>query len=244
MKQTTMTLTGRRRLTDDIFELRFEGDVSGITRPGQFVNILLPERFLRRPISVCDWGEGTLTLICRVLGAGTRELCESAPGTKFDILTGLGNGYDAEASPQNPILIGGGVGIPPLYGLAKALLVRGITPVAALGFNTKDALFYTEEFEALGCKVLLSTADGSAGEKGLVTALVEKTGCEYCFCCGPTPMLKGVYALSQLTGGQYSFEERMGCGFGACVGCTVHTRNGPRRVCADGPVFRKEEIVW
>lgn len=244
MKRTVMTLTSRRRLTADIVEMRFTGDTSAISRPGQFVNILLPERFLRRPISVCDWGEGTLTLICRVLGAGTRDLCESAPGTKFDMLTGLGNGYDVEQSPQRPVLIGGGVGVPPLYGLAKALRARGITPVAALGFQTAAARFYVEEFQELGCETLVATADGSAGEKGLVTALVERTGCDYCFCCGPTPMLKGVYALPQLTGGQYSFEERMGCGFGACVGCTIQTSSGPRRVCADGPVFRKEEIVW
>lgn len=244
MKQTVMTLTSRRRLTADVFELRFAGDASAVSRPGQFVNIRLPERFLRRPISVCDWEAGSLTLICRVLGAGTRELCGYEPGTEFDMLTGLGNGYDVDASPQRPVLIGGGVGVPPLYGLAKALLAKGITPVSALGFNTAAEQFYVEEFRALGCEVLLATADGSAGEKGLVTALVEKTDCDYCFCCGPTPMLKGVYGLPQLTGGQYSFEERMGCGFGACVGCTVRTTGGPRRVCADGPVFRKEEIVW
>lgn len=244
MKQTTMTLTERRNLAPGIYELRFSGDTTAISRPGQFVNIQLPERYLRRPISVCDWEEGTLTLICRVLGAGTRELCESEPGTKYDMLTGLGNGYDTEAAPANPILIGGGVGIPPLYGLAKALLAKGITPAAALGFNTAAEQFYVKEFQALGCQVLLSTVDGSAGEKGMVTALVGKTSCEYCFCCGPTPMLKGVYALPQLTGGQFSFEERMGCGFGACVGCTVQTSDGPRRVCTDGPVFRKEEIAW
>lgn len=244
MKQTVMILTHRRQLTDDIFELRFEGDSSAVTRPGQFVNILLPERFLRRPISVCDWGEGTLTLICRVLGGGTAGLCHSQTGCRFDMLTGLGNGYDTAASPSRPVLIGGGVGIPPLYGLAKALLAEGKRPVAALGFNSAADLFYVDEFRSLGCETLVATADGSAGVRGLVTDLAGTTGCDYAFCCGPTPMLRAVFALPQLSGGQFSFEERMGCGFGACVGCTVQTAGGPRRVCADGPVFRKEEIVW
>ncbi len=244
MLQTELTLTARRRLTRDVCELRFSGDTSGITRPGQFVELALPEKFLRRPISVCDWERGALTLIAREAGPGTAALCQSPVGTKFDALTGLGNGYDVEEHGLRPILIGGGVGVPPLYALAKALLRKGIVPEVALGFNTLGECFYIEEFASLGCRTLVSTADGSAGERGFVTALVEKTGCDYCYCCGPKPMLKAVHGLEQLRGGQYSLEERMGCGFGACMGCTVMTANGPRRVCADGPVFRKEELVW
>ncbi len=244
LKQTAMLLTERRQLTGDICELRFTGDTSAITRPGQFVNISLPERFLRRPISVCDWTPDSLTLICRVVGAGTQAFCNSPMGTEFDMLTGLGNGYELEHCTENPLLIGGGVGIPPLYGLAKRLLERGIVPKIAMGFNKAEECFYIEEFEALGCEVLLATMDGSRGTKGLVTALAGRTDCTYAYCCGPTPMLKAVHALEQLTDGQYSLEERMGCGFGACVGCTIRTANGPRRVCTDGPVFRKEELIW
>ncbi len=244
MRKTEMTLTARRALTRDVFELRLSGDTSAIVRPGQFVNIALPEKFLRRPISVCDWEEGRLTLICRAAGEGTRALCESPVGTVFDLLTGLGNGYDAQKGGDSPILIGGGVGVPPLYALAKALIARGARPTVALGFNTASDCFYLDEFRALGCPVLLATADGTAGETGFVTALVERTDCSYCFCCGPKPMLRAVYGLPQLTGGQYSFEERMGCGFGACMGCSVRTRSGYKRVCAGGPIFYREEIVW
>ncbi len=244
MKETRMTLKDRRRLAADVFELRFSGDTSAISRPGQFVDILLPERYLRRPISICDWADGSLTLICKTLGAGTMALCNSPAGTVFDMLTGLGNGYDITRYGKRPILIGGGVGVPPLYALAKALRAKGVELTVALGFNTSADCFYEEEFRALGCEVLVSTVDGSAGEKGFVTALVEKTDCDYGFCCGPTPMLKAVYALPQLRGGQFSLEEHMGCGFGACMGCTIATRDGPRRVCTDGPVFRKEALIW
>ena len=244
MKRTTMTLTGRRQLTRDVFQLSFAGNTSAITRPGQFVNIEIAEHFLRRPISVCDWSDGSLTLICRAVGAGTQALCSAPEGTDFDMLTGLGNGYDITRTTPKPVLIGGGVGVPPLYALAKALLAAGIRPTVALGFGSRQELFYEEEFKVLGCPVLISTVDGSCGKQGFVTALVEETDCDYCFCCGPEPMLQAVYRLPQLTGGQYSFEERMGCGFGACVGCTCKTKYGNKRICKDGPVLFKEEIVW
>lgn len=243
MPQALMTLTAKKQLTSDVFELTFSGDTSGISAPGQFVNIEISEHFLRRPISVCDYAENSLTLICRAGGSGTRTLCAAAIGTEFDMLTGLGNGYSIEKSTDKPVLIGGGVGVPPLYALAKALLARGITPTVALGFGSKSEVFYEDAFKKLGCEVLVSTVDGSYGSRGFVTDLVRNTNCDYCFCCGPEPMLKAVYALS-LSGGQYSFEERMGCGFGACVGCTCKTKYGSKRICKDGPVLEQEEIIW
>lgn len=244
MNQTQMTLAAVRPLTRDVYELAFEGDASAITRPGQFVNIAVETQFLRRPISVCDWSEGRLLLICRAQGPGTRAICGAAPGAKFDMLMGLGNGYDIEKSTRHPILLGGGVGVPPLYGLAKALIAAGIRPVVAMGFGTRAEVFYEEEFRALGCEVRISTVDGSYGARGFVTGLVPGTGCDYGFCCGPEPMLKAVYGLPQLAGGQFSFEERMGCGFGACMGCSCATKYGQKRICKDGPVLLKEEIVW
>ncbi len=238
----TMTLTTKRQLTKDVWELTFSGDTAAIARPGQFVNVLVDGCFLRRPISVCDWAEGRLTLICRAQGAGTRRLCAAEPGTAFDVLTGLGNGYDVSRVTEKTVLIGGGVGVPPLYALARALLARGITPTVALGFNTADDVFYADEFAALGCPVRLATVDGSRGTKGFVTDLIGDE--DYAFCCGPEPMLRAVWKLPQLRGGQFSFEERMGCGFGACMGCTCETKYGHKRICKDGPVLEKEEIVW
>ncbi len=242
--EVSMTLLAKRPLTADVWELTFAGDTSAIARPGQFVNIAVEGCFLRRPISVCAWCDGQLTLICRAQGAGTRALCDAAPGTAFDMLVGLGNGYDVAKATEKTVLVGGGVGVPPLYALAEALCRRGAPPTVALGFNTAADCFYEEEFQALGCRVLVSTVDGSRGEKGFVTALVEKTDCDYAFCCGPEPMLQAVYNLPQLQGGQFSFEERMGCGFGACMGCTCRTKYGSKRICKDGPVLEKEEIVW
>ena len=244
MNQTILTLTSKEQLTRDTWALVLTGDTSALTMPGQFVNLSLPAFFLRRPISVCDWDSETLTLLVREAGKGTKRLCDMTEGTKLDVLMGLGNGFDAAACTGKPILIGGGIGTAPLYGLAKRMAAEGRAPTVALGFNTGDDVFYLKQFKDLGCDVFVTTVDGSLGAPGLVTALVESSGCDYAFVCGPTPMLKAVYALPRLTGGQFSFEERMGCGFGACVGCTIQTKNGPRQVCKDGPVFRKEEIVW
>ena len=244
MKEKLFTLERTRQLTADVYEMLLSGDMSDITAPGQFVNIELPGRFLRRPISICNWSKDGLLLLVRVAGDGTRELVRSVPGTEFPTLSGLGNGFDVENCGEKPILMGGGIGIAPLYGLAQRLLERGITPTVALGFRSEKDVFYLQEFMALGCPVFIATEDGSVGTKGFVTDLVERSGCGYCFTCGPTPMLKAVYNVPQLTGGQFSFEARMACGFGACVGCTIQTAGGPRRVCKDGPVFRKEEIVW
>lgn len=245
MKQSLFILEHTRQLTADTYELVLSGDTSAITAPGQFVEIALPGKFLRRPIGVCNWGENALLLLVRVVGEGTRALVRSVPGTELDILSGLGNGFDLRDCPADPILIAGGVGAAPLYGLAGRMTAAGITPTVALGFRTGKDAFYLQEFSDLGCRLFVATEDGSLGTQGFVTDLVARApACRTAFVCGPTPMLWAVHGLEQLTAGQYSFEARMACGFGACVGCTIQTANGPRRVCKDGPVFRKEEIQW
>ena len=247
MKQVVYTLERTRQLAPDTYEMVFSGDTSAITAPGQFVNLELPGKFLRRPISISSWTpDGQLTLLVRAAGSGTRELVSAAPGTAFHTLTGLGNGFSPEDGGTHPELIGGGIGIAPLYGLAQQLLHRGVSPALALGFRSKADTFYLEEFRALGCPLFVATEDGSLGTRGFVTDLVrgELPQADYCFVCGPTPMLRAVAGLEQLRDGQFSFEARMACGFGACVGCTIQTANGPRRVCKDGPIFRKEELVW
>ena len=245
MKQSLFTVEHTRQLTDGTYEMVLSGDTSDITAPGQFVNLALPGKSLRRPISVANWSEGALLLIVRVVGDGTRELVRSVPGTELDTLSSLGNGFDLENCPENPILIGGGVGAAPLFGLAGRLLERGINPTVALGFRTGKDAFYLKEFADLGCRLFIATEDGSLGTKGFVTDLTRTaTDCTTAFVCGPTPMLRAVWSLPGLTDGQYSFEARMACGFGACMGCTIETANGPRRICKEGPVFRKEEIIW
>jgi dihydroorotate dehydrogenase electron transfer subunit len=239
------TLERTRQLTEDVYEMLLSGDMSDITAPGQFVDLELPGRFLRRPISICNWTKDALLLLVRVAGDGTREMVRSVPGTEFKTLSGLGNGFDVKAcAGKKPILMGGGIGIAPLYGLAQRLLEEGITPTIALGFRNEKDSFYLNEFLGLGCPTFIATEDGSLGTKGFVTDLVAPSGCDFCYVCGPTPMLKAVYGVPQLADGEFSFEARMACGFGACVGCTIQTANGPKRVCKDGPVFRKEEIVW
>jgi dihydroorotate dehydrogenase electron transfer subunit len=206
------------------------------------VNIALAGKFLRRPISVCDWSENSLTLIYKVVGQGTAQMSAMTPGTQLDLLTGLGNGYDLEKSGDRPLLLGGGAGVPPLYALAKALLAQGKAPQVILGFNKAEEIFWAEEFRALGIPVTLTTADGSAGVKGFVTDAM--TGdYTYVYTCGPQPMLRAIYDKS-VTSGQFSFEERMGCGFGACMGCTCQTKYGYKRICREGPVLEKEEIIW
>lgn len=245
MKKSLFTLESSRPLNHDTYELILSGDTSAITAPGQFVNIALPGKFLRRPISVCCWSEGVLTLLVKAVGDGTRALVSSAPGTELDLLTGLGNGFDLTRAGDHPVLAGGGIGIAPLYGLAQALCARGITPVIALGFRSGKDAFYLEEFAGLHCPLHIATEDGSLGIRGFVTDSIRAVPeCGYVLSCGPLPMLQAVYALPQLRDGQFSFEARMGCGFGACMGCTIPTRDGYKRVCKDGPIFYKEEIVW
>ena len=245
MKKSLFTLHAARPLSGDVWELILEGDASAVTAPGQFVNLELPGKFLRRPISVCDWTETGLTLLVKEVGAGTRELVRLPAGTRLDVLTGLGNGFGIGAAPEGAVLVGGGIGSAPLYGLAKRRLAAGRSVQVVLGFRSKEDAFYLEEFAALGLEVPAATEDGSLGTRGFVTDVLNSLpDCRYVLACGPTPMLRAVHALPQITGGQFSFEARMACGFGACVGCTIETRNGLRRVCKDGPVFRKEEILW
>ena len=242
MKQSIFQILSNTALTDSVFKMVLSGDTSAITAPGQFVNIQLDGLFLRRPISVCDYDKNTLTLVYKVVGKGTEKMSRMMPGTQLDLLTGLGNGYDLTLSGERPVLLGGGVGVPPLYNLAKKLMAQGKAVTVILGFNSKSEIFYEDAFQALGCTVLVTTVDGSYGVKGFATdALPEDY--TYFYTCGPEPMLKSVYRATK-TSGQMSFEERMGCGFGACMGCSCKTLTGYKRICKDGPVMKKEEILW
>ena len=242
MKQGIFTITDNVPLTAAVYKMRLNGDTSSITAPGQFVNIRLDGFYLRRPLSVCDWEMDSLTLIYKVVGGGTERMSRMTAGEKLDVLTGLGNGYDLSLSGNRPLLLGGGVGVPPLYALAKALIKQGKQVHAVLGFNTAQEVFGAGEFRALGAQVTVTTADGSSGVKGFVTDALP-ADYTYVYTCGPEPMLKAVYKRT-VTGGQYSFEERMGCGFGACMGCSCKTITGFKRICKDGPVLQKEEILW
>ena len=243
MKQSLFTVNDNRAIAQDIYKMTLSGDTSAITRPGQFVNIQIDGFYLRRPISVCDRTEGELTLIYKVVGKGTEVMAQMKKGTTLDILTGLGNGYDVTKSGDRPLLIGGGVGVPPLYLLAKELTAMGKQVMAVLGFRSEKDVFLKDELEALGVRVFITTEDGSMGTKGFVTdAFAEVGDYTYTYLCGPEPMLRAVYRAS-VTSGQYSFEERMGCGFGACMGCSCKTIYGNKRICEDGPVLEKEEIL-
>ena len=242
MKQSIFTILSNTALTDSVYKMVLEGDTSAITASGQFVNIKLTGKFLRRPISVCDYDEKTLTIVYKVVGKGTEQMSAMIPGSKLDILTGLGNGYDLTLAGDAPLLIGGGVGVPPMYNLAKKLTSMGKTVNVILGFNTRSEIFYEEEFKALGCQVTVTTVDGSYGTKGFVTNALPEYYSHF-YTCGPEPMLKAVYKAT-VTSGQMSFEERMGCGFGACMGCSCKTLTGYKRICKEGPVMKKEEILW
>lgn len=245
MKQSKFEIINNDNIAKDIWRMVLAGDTSAITAAGQFINIKLEGHFLRRPISVNDVNEEEVTIIYKVLGHGTKEMTELPVGTELDILTGLGNGYSLEEAGERPLLIGGGVGIPPMYNLAKRLLEDDTkrTVQVVLGFNTKDEMFYVDEFKALGCEVIVATADGSYGMKGLVTDAIFGLDYSYFYTCGPEPMLRALHKAT-LTNGQMSFEERMGCGFGACMGCSCKTITGYKRICKDGPVLRKEEVLW
>ena len=243
MKQSIFEILSNTALTDSVYKMVLAGDTSAITAAGQFVNIQLDGMFLRRPISVCDYDEKTLTIVYKVVGKGTEAMSAMTAGKKLDILTGLGNGYDLSMSGDRPVLLGGGVGVPPVYNLAKKLLAQSKEVTVILGFNTKSEIFYEEEFKNLGCNVIVATADGSYGVKGFATTPLADLHYTYFYTCGPEPMLKAVYKATS-TSGQMSFEERMGCGFGACMGCSCKTLTGYKRICKDGPVMKKEEILW
>ena len=242
MKQGLFEIIENKQLTDSVYKMTLSGDVSAITAPGQFVNIKLDGLYLRRPISVCDIGENSLTIIYKVVGKGTKQMSEMTCGT-LDILTGLGNGYDMTLAGDRPVLLGGGVGVPPMYLLAKELIAQGKKVSVILGFNTGDEVFYENEFKTLGADVTVTTVDGSYGLKGFVTDALKDMEYTYFYTCGPEPMLKAVYKASA-TSGQMSFEKRMGCGFGACMGCSCKTITGYKRICKEGPVMKKEEILW
>lgn len=240
-KQNNYKILSNEKIAKDIYKMILEGDTQYITAPGQFINIKLDGKFLRRPISVCDCDENTITIIYKVVGSGTEYMAQLESGEVLDVLTGLGNGYDISKSAK-PLLIGGGVGVPPMYMLAKKLIESGQKPTVILGFNTKEEIFFEEEFKALGCDVRVTTVDGSHGIKGFVTdAFPEEY--DYFYTCGPMPMFKAIENTAK-TSGQYSFEERMGCGFGACMGCSCKTKYGNKRICKDGPVLEREEIIW
>ena len=241
MKQSIFEIVSNKKIADITYEMVLKGDCSDITKPGQFVNIKLDGFFLRRPISVCNSKDDVLTIIYKVVGQGTEVMANMPAGEKLDILTGLGNGYDIKKSGDAPVLIGGGAGVPPMYMLAVELLKQGKRPTVVLGFNKKSEVFYEDEFKALGIDTIVATADGSYGVKGFVTDAIKEIDYTYFFTCGPEPMLKALYNNTK-TSGQLSFEARMGCGFGACMGCTCETLYGNKRICKDGPVFFSTEI--
>ncbi len=243
MKQGIYTISDQQNIAKDVWRMVLTGDTEAITAPGQFVNILLEGKYLRRPISICDWDENSLTLIYKVVGAGTAQMAALPCGEELDLLIGLGNGYDLEKCGDRPLLIGGGVGVPPLYGLCKALIARGKKPQVVLGFNTAEEVFLKEEFEALGAAVTVATVDGSCGIKGFVTDAMAGLDYDYFYTCGPEPMFRAIEKTVAVSG-QFSFEERMGCGFGACMGCSCKTKYGNKRICKEGPVLVREEIIW
>lgn len=244
-KRGIYRIVSNESLTDTVYKMVLEGDTQYITAPGQFVNVELPGKFLRRPISVCDYDDKSVTLIYKVVGEGTEQMAAMEPGTELDVLTGLGNGFAVEPTASKPLLVGGGVGVPPLYNLAKALIAAGRIPTVVLGFNTVGEVFYEKEFMALGVRTVVATADGSYGVKGFVTDAIngEKLEYDYVYSCGPMPMLRALGGMITVPG-QFSFEERMGCGFGGCMGCTCKTKNGNKRICKEGPVLRTDEIIW
>jgi len=242
-KKDQYKIISNKKIAKDVYEMVLEGNTSYIRRPGQFINIELEGFYLRRPISICEYTENTIRIIYKIVGEGTQELSTLKPGRVLDILTGLGNGFDISKS-QKPLLIGGGVGTPPMYELCKQLIKQGKKPIVVLGFNSKEDVFYEEEFKNLGAEVHISTADGSYGTKGFVTDIIKDLiNYDYYYACGPKNMLKAVYDLIEKDG-ELSFEERMGCGFGACMGCSCKTKSGSKRVCLNGPVFNKEEVIW
>ena len=243
MTQGFYTVRSNRPLTRWVWEMVLEGDTSALTRPGQFVNLKLDGLFLRRPISVCDYDDTTITLLYKVVGKGTEQMTNIAVGDRVDMLVGLGNGFDTEKCGDAPLLIGGGVGVPPMYRLAKDLIAQGKHPRVILGFRTAEEVFYADRFAAIGAEVFVATEDGSMGTKGFVTDVMREMDYDYFYTCGPMPMFRAIEQTAR-TSGQYSFEERMGCGFGACMGCSCETKYGSKRICRDGPVLEREEIVW
>ena len=243
MYQGIYEIKSNIKLAESVYEMVLLGDTSSLRSPGQFINIKIDGLFLRRPISVCDYDENSITIIYKVVGEGTELMSEMQSGEKLDVLCGLGNGFDTSKSGDNPVLIGGGVGVPPMYNLCKKLISEGKKVTVILGFNNADEIFYEDKFKTLGADVKVTTVDGSYGIKGYVTDALQETNYTYFYTCGPMPMFKAIENTAT-TSGQYSFEERMGCGFGACMGCSCKTKYGNKRICKDGPVLEREEIIW
>ena len=243
MRQDVFEIVTNQELAPNVYEMVLRGSSTEDCTPGRFVQLKLDSFYLRRPISVCDAEGDRLTLVYKVVGHGTEAMANYAPGKRIDVLTGLGNGYDLDRSGDRPLLIGGGAGVPPMYLLTRRLMEQGKKPAVILGFNKAEEIFYAERFRELGVQTIIATADGSVGVKGFVTDAMEGLDYSYTYACGPEPMLKAVYGRAA-TSGEYSFEERMGCGFGACMGCSCETKYGNKRICKDGPVLTKEEIVW
>lgn len=244
MNKSKYKILENKKIAKDVFEMVLEGDTTAINKPGQFINIEIEDLYLRRPISICDYDEKTITVIYKVVGQGTEKMSKLEKGKELDILTGLGNGFDTKNSGYKPLIIGGGVGTPPMYRLCKDLISEGKTPTVILGFNSKEDMFYKEKFEELDVKVYISTVDGSVGTKGFVTDVIKNIGdFTYFYACGPMVMLEAVCKETNISG-EVSLEGRMGCGFGACMGCTIQTKKGNKRVCREGPVFDKEDLIW
>ena len=243
MKQGIYKVLKNEQLTQSVYRMILEGDTSALVRPGQFVNLTVEGCYLRRPISVYDWDDATVTIIYKVVGEGTEKMSQWQKGYECDVLTGLGNGFDVTESGDKPLLIGGGVGIPPMYGLCKRLIAQGKSPTVILGFNKADEIFCKEEFENICAQTIVTTVDGSVGVKGFVTDVMKNLDYTYFYTCGPMPMFKAIEKTA-VGSGEYSFEERMGCGFGACMGCSCKTKYGNKRICKDGPVLKREEIIW
>ncbi len=242
MKRQILKVNNSRELQPGIFIMTLDGDCSEISAPGQFINIRLDGFYLRRPISIYSYDTGFVTIIFKVVGQGTKALAEAERGDTFDVLMPLGNGFDLSKGASKPLLVGGGIGVPPLYGLAEAMVTAGTVPQVVMGFNSEKEIILTDEFRALGIEPVITTADGSAGIRGFVTDAMKDLEFDYVYTCGPEPMLKAVYDLAP--DGQFSFEARMACGFGACMGCTCETKYGYKRICKDGPILYKEEIKW
>lgn len=243
MIQEILKINDNKKIAANVYEMTLDGNMSAITSPGQFVNIKIDGLYLRRPISVCDYMQNSLTLVYKVVGVGTEILSKKKQDDKLDVLMGLGNGYTVDARQKNPLLIGAGVGTPPLYNLAKSLIRIGANVTTLLGFHSKDDVFFEDEFKRLGCKTIIYTSDGSYGRKGRVTQAIDELCYDYVFACGPESMLKSVDEIIT-SDAQYSFEERMGCGFGACMCCSCKTKYGDKRICLDGPVLKREEVIW
>ncbi len=243
MQKVFLETVSNEAIAENVFEMKLKGDISAITNAGQFVNVTVKDCYLRRPISVCDYDGNILTLVYKTVGKGTTIMGGLQKGTLIDTLVGLGNGYNIENGGERPLIVGGGVGVPPLYKLCKELIEKGSKPTVVLGFNKKSEIFYKEKFENLGATVFVTTVDGSEGEKGFVTDVVKRLNYTYFYACGPMPMFRALEKVV-VTDGEYSLEERMGCGFGACMGCSIMTKSGAKRVCKEGPVFKREDIIW